>query len=204
MNLYLGDQKPRGLKGTNNYFLLATFLLTAWGFLIYFVRRFKINIYGKDQTLSIEINDRELDAPIVLNYPFTISKQYIRRKNGHAYIKELFLTFFDKNNVPVLTLKGSLGDVRQVPSRFEYIDISNQAQFQQLKISKSQYATKVKDIEDALQIHLNYIYSKILQLLIIYPVKRDSYNRCIACFSISKNLIEFCNFIFEITTKHYC
>lgn len=160
VNLYLGDRKPKQLKGTDIYFLLATLLFVVWAVVVYFVRRFRINIYGDEKKLSIEINDKELIAPIVINYPFIISKQYIRRKNGNAYIKELFLTFMDNNNTPMLTLKGSLGDLREVPSRFGYIDISNPQQISLLNVVKPEYTTKVKDIEDVLQIHLNYMYSK--------------------------------------------
>ena len=159
VNVYLGNQVPKALKGSNPYFLIAFVLLTVWWLIVYFRRRFKINLYGDEQGLSIEVNDPELTAPVEIRYPFTLSKQWIRRKNGQTYIKELFLTFLDQHQAPVLTFKGSLGDLRDVPSSFVYIDIHSDER-RYLKISDQLYATKVKDLEDALQIHLNYLATR--------------------------------------------
>ncbi len=159
VNVYLGNQVPKALKGSNLYFLIAFVLLTVWWLIVYFRRRFKINLYGDEQGLSIEVNDPELVDPVVIRYPFTLSKQWIRRKNGQTYIKELFLTFLDQHQSPVLTFKCSLGDLRDVPSSFAYIDIhKNERRY--LKISDQLYTAKVKDLEDALQIHLNYLATR--------------------------------------------
>jgi len=159
VNIYLGDRVPGALKGSTPYFLMAFLLLTAWWLIVYFTRRFKINLYGDEQHLGIEVNDPELDAPAVVRYPFTLSRQWIRRKNGETYIKELFLTFLDQHNTPVLTLKGSLGDLREVPERFHYVD-HHTADRRYLNISDQLYTVKVKDLEDALEIHLNYLKAR--------------------------------------------
>lgn len=159
VNVYLGNQVPKALKGSNPYFLIAFGLLTAWWLIIYFTRRFKINLYGDEQSLSIEVNDPELNDPVEIRYPFSLSKQWIRRKNGETYIKELFLTFLDQHEAPVLTFKGSLGDLRDVPSGFVYVEI-NSDDHRHLKLSDRLYTAKVKDLEDALQIHLNYLAAR--------------------------------------------
>lgn len=158
VNIYLGNQVPKALKGSNPFFLIAFFLLTIWWLGIYLTRRFKINLYGDEKSLSIEVNDPELINPLIVRYPFTLSRQWIRRKNGETHIKELFLTFLDQNNRPVLTLKGSLGDLREVPERFDYVN--HHADRLRLKISDQMYTAKVKDLEDALQIHLNYLATR--------------------------------------------
>lgn len=164
VNVYLGSQVPKALRGSNPYFLIAFVLLTAWWVIVYFTRRFKINLYGDEQSLSIEINDPELNDPVVIRYPFTLSRQWIRRKNGETHIKELFLTFLDQRQAPLLSLKGSLGDLRDVPSGFVYIDIySDERRY--LKISDQLYTANVKDIEDALQIHLNYLATRKMNTL---------------------------------------
>jgi|GEM_PF-5750036 hypothetical protein len=159
VNVYLGDQVPKALKGSNPYFLIAFVLLTAWWLIVYFTRRFKINLYGDEQNLSIEVNDPELNDPVLIRYPFTLSRQWIRRKNGETHIKELFLTFLDQHQAPVLTFKGSLGDLRDVPSGFVYIEINSDDR-RHLKLSDQLYTAKVKDMDNALQIHLNYLAAR--------------------------------------------
>lgn len=159
VNLYIGERLPKALKGTDSYFFGAAVLFVLWALIIYFTRRFRINIYGDEKGMQVELNDPESYDPILLRTPFTISKQWIRRKNGDAYIKELFLTFFDKQNVPVLTLKGTLGDLRDVPPRFSYID-SHSADRKYLKLSDCLYNANVREIEDILYIHLTYLENR--------------------------------------------
>lgn len=98
--------------------------------------------------------------PVVLNHPFELSKQWIRIKNGKTYVKELYLSFLDKNKELMITLTSSLGDLQDVPSRFNYVDFNNKEDQIRLKISEQLYHTKVKDIENTLNIHLNYLNSK--------------------------------------------
>lgn len=159
VNLYLGKQLPRALKGSDPYFMAAGLLFAIWWIVLYYVRRFKITVSGNDKGLQVEIDDPELYEPILLSYPFILSKQWIRRKNGEAYIKELYLTFLDANHSPIVTLKGSLGDLREVPEHFDYIDHHTEDR-RLLKISDRIYTTKVKDLEDVLYIHLNYLNTK--------------------------------------------
>lgn len=159
VNLYLGNKLPKALRGTDHYFLAAALLFMLWWSVIYFKRRFKITVSGNDKRLQLEINDPELNASTVIAHPFIMSRQWIRRRNGEAYIKELYLSFLDQNHSPLVTLKGSLGDLREVPVRFDYID-HNTEDRRLLKISDRIYVTNVKDLEDVLYIHLNYLSAK--------------------------------------------
>lgn len=160
VNVYLGDKKPKELKGANPYFLAVTLLFAIWAVIIYFRRRFKITIYGDAKKLELEINDKELTMPITMRYPFNLSKQWIRIKNGKAYIKVLYLTFLDKNNEPIVTLTGNLGDLHDAPSRFGYINFFNKEDKNRLKIAQQEYATNVKVIEDYLNIHITYLNNR--------------------------------------------
>lgn len=158
VNLYLGSRLPKGLKGSDPYFLMAALLLGAWAVVIYFRRRFRIVVYGDEKSLRLEIHDPDEEL-LQINSPLRMSRQWIRRKNGETHVKELFLTFMSDNGAPLLTLKSSLGDLMEVPSRFDYMDM-NSADRYLLKLSDRLYHTRVKDIEDMLNIHLTYLGGK--------------------------------------------
>lgn len=160
VNAWLGDRKPKELKGTDNYFLAAAVLFTGWGIFIYFKKRFKIIIDGNDKKLDIEIQDPELNTPVLLNHPFNLTKQWIRVKSGKVHVKALYLTFSDMAGEPIITLTTSLGDLHDAPSRFHYIDLFNPEERKFLKISEQLYTTRVIDIEDLLNIHLTYLSSR--------------------------------------------
>ena len=159
--LYAGPKAPPEMKGTENYYLIATAVFTVLYVGIYFLVRFKVDLYGDERTLRITVHDRSRTVPLELGYPFRISRQWAHQHTGRRVkMKLLYLTLFDRDNKPVMTFTGALGAAYEAPAGFEYVDTLNAEDRQNLVLAEDQYSSKVRAIDDELKIHIKYLEGK--------------------------------------------
>lgn len=125
VNLYIGeDQLPPIFKGKSIYFAMAAVALAIPGFYIYFTKKLKLLIYKTGQQLCVEIEDKEALEPILIQSPFTISKQWVHVDTGSRIkIKQLNLTFINSHHECVFTIYGNYGALQDPPMGWEYVNI---------------------------------------------------------------------------------
>jgi hypothetical protein len=109
--------------------LFGGIAIGALGVWYYFKKRFNIEVSSQNKKLSLQVLDPNLAAPFVVNYPFTIKKQWcdvIMPKGPN--MKRIHLTLFDFVNNPIITFHCDMGKLQKVPGDFEYVNIMNSAE----------------------------------------------------------------------------
>ncbi|MBS1636000.1 MAG: hypothetical protein JST26_08800 [Bacteroidetes bacterium] len=158
---YAGPKAPPSMKGTENYYLLAVGGFAAICFLIYFLLRFKVNVYGQESSMTVTVYDRSLNVPLEIAYPFRISRQWAHQHTGRrVQMKLLYLTLFDRNDHPVMTFTGALGAAYSAPAGYEYINTLDPEDRKRLILSENQYSSKIRTIDDEIGIHVKYMENR--------------------------------------------
>lgn len=160
VNLFVGDTKlPKGLRGTTNYFIIGALVFTAITFVYYYVKRFKINVIGGNNLLTVEILDKELAEPLIIRSSFKLHRQWTHQLAGKGpKMKLIYVTILNERDEAIVTFEGALGAAYSAPVKFEYVDVLNGGR---IITAEKVYSTgKAIDISDEINIYLNYINKK--------------------------------------------
>lgn len=155
VNFMAGEDKlPEALQGTTIYFALACMLSSIGIAIMYYKSQLQMNIYKTGNKITVEIEDSKAIDPILVESPFTMSKQWYHRETGQRGVKmkELCLTFIDKNGDCSLTIISVLGAIHDAPYEWEYLDLFNTEDMARLKKSSNVY-TNGKAEEISLEIN---------------------------------------------------
>lgn len=150
MFLFIENRRlPQGLQGTQIYFILLFVISTAICIGLYLKSRIDFNMYTYNKKLVIEIEDPKLVAPISIQSPFTLKKQWYKVDTGNRAVKmkEVCLTFYDAMNEPQLTIKSVLGAMYDAPEGWDFIDVYDPEERARLSLSNTVYTnSKAEEI----------------------------------------------------------
>lgn len=147
--LYAGERGPKGLDACQPWFIGAAAgfsLIAAW---LWYRKRFTITVSGQAGRLTIMVPDPDLAAPLYLQSPFTVYMQWLKQSTGKRsiYIHMAYITFCDEHDQSLLTFKGAIGTLYDVPGCYEYIALGNGDVIRKLRINKNQYSCgKMKEL----------------------------------------------------------
>lgn len=107
--------------------VIATVAFGAASLLLYYKKRIQVSIDGETQTIAVE--DPNLTAPMFIQPPFTISRQWMvdfQKKNIQT--KRLYITIIDSLGQPILTFGGGLSALQTPPANFQFLDMGESRQ----------------------------------------------------------------------------
>jgi hypothetical protein len=164
--LYAGEQAPRGAENVMPFLWVGMGIFTALSIWIWTAKRFKLIIDGRNDKLTVDIQDPALGAPLIISTPFKLSCQWTEQYMGKgAKMKLLYVTLIDVKGELMVTFEGSLGSAHTVPSKFEFIDVMNARDFERMKVAPISYSTgKVRDVASEIHAYLTYLERKKLSV----------------------------------------
>ena len=150
VNLFIGENKlPSFFKDTNSYFFIGLVISGVAVAYVYFKGQLDLEIYKSSTGISIEVLDNKLITPLIVQSPFTMSKQWYEKETGQRGVKmkELVLTIIDRNNQPALTIISVLGALHDAPYGWEHINLfSTEASDKLIKAEHSYTNGKAEEI----------------------------------------------------------
>lgn len=115
------------LKGLHlDLYGLALFVVcTGAAIAFYYAKRVHILIDDdENNTMAIYIKDRAFPAPLAIQHPYSLSKQW-----SHEYgprrikMKRLFVTILGPQGEPLVTFTSQKGALMDSPNGFDYLDL---------------------------------------------------------------------------------
>jgi hypothetical protein len=122
VNLCIGERElPPPIRGTNPYFLAGMLLLLAPAIYIWVAKRLHLDIYRSGNTVHLEISGD--DQPLQLQFPLKVYAHWFKvpAPKGPDQ-KELYVTFCDRQDNKLFSLKHTKGFIHSVSPDFSYID----------------------------------------------------------------------------------
>jgi hypothetical protein len=160
--MYAGEKAPRGAENVVPWLWISMLVFGAPAIWIYVTKRFKLIIDGRNDKLTVEIQDPSLGMPLIFTTPFTLSTQWTEQYMGKgAKMRLLYVTLVDQKGEKLVTFEGTLGTAYSVPSKFEYLDLINESDRKRFCIAEKSYSTgKARDIASEIHAYLTYLERK--------------------------------------------
>mgnify|MGYP003543785245 CR=1 FL=1 len=136
------------------YFLGCFLVFTVVGIIYYFNKRIVIAVDKNVGSVCLEIKDSSLPSPLILNSPFVLSAKWIVIPVTHRLnTRVLFLTVSSSIGEPLVTFTTTLATVDTVPDHFEFINMTDRKDQQNLVKAQLVYTTnKTEELSHYLKV----------------------------------------------------
>ncbi len=106
------------------YCMGAFLVLVIPAVIIFFTKRFKINVRSENGVLSIEVNDPAFKGPLVIGEPYALVQQWLYEKLTEGPgTNKLYLTVCDVYGTPVVTFIADKTIFQKIPDEFIHIQL---------------------------------------------------------------------------------
>ncbi|MCD6068797.1 MAG: hypothetical protein K0S33_3623 [Bacteroidetes bacterium] len=157
----MAHKLSKGMKDMDFFCLIGMLIFIALALAIYFTKRFRVNVTGANDKLKLEIKDRTMPRPLVIESPFSLRRQWHTQPTGKLEMKILYVTVMDPQGTPLVTFSSALGAAYNAPPGFEFINMFNPEERAQLSVAPLVYETgKTLKIEEEIRIYLNFMANR--------------------------------------------